>query len=338
MHPSSVPSAALRCPILCARGAGVDVDERLAPYELSVASFEVRAPSFDLPLPRVVDVLQTLLAIEDPAWALRGASALPPGAMGILDHLCAAAPTVEQSIADFARYFGMVAHGASMTLEPGEDLVLELAFDGVSGPMGWMFIESTFGLMWSRLRSNLGRPEIRPSVIELECPADADVLDAWTRALGIAPSTGRSRNRLGVPGSLVGESLLRSDGALRAFLTGLAGDSLPAESPARAPTPSWASRVAAHLREGQRDVELAAVARMLAVSERTLRRRLAEEDTSFSEIRQRELQRRAQVLLESGHLSTAEVAFTLGFSEMSAFNRAFKRWTGTTPGRWRGQR
>ena len=333
MQPSSVPSAALRCPILCARAAGLDVDERLASCGLTAALFEVRAPSFEIPLPRVVNIVQALLGVDVPGWALRGASALPPGAMGILDHLCAAASTVDESIADFARYFSIVAHGASMRLHRDEDLILELAFDGVPGPMAWMFVESTFGLLWSRLRSNLGRPEIRPSVVDLQCPADAEVLDVWTQTLGVVPSQGRPHNRLGVPRSLVNESLLRSDGSLRAFLTGLAGDSLPAESPT--PAPSWASRVAARLRESQRDVELGPMARMLAVSERTLRRRLAEEHTSYSEIRQRELQRRAQALLRSGQLSTAEVAFTLGFSEMSAFNRAFKRWTGATPGQWR---
>ncbi|MCA9704651.1 MAG: helix-turn-helix transcriptional regulator, partial [Myxococcales bacterium] len=119
---------------------------------------------------------------------------------------------------------------------------------------------------------------------------------------------------------------------LRAFLDGLAAQALPAA------VDTWAHRVAQRLARGDTEVELGAVAKALAVSERTLRRRLAEEGTSFSELRQRELQRRAEGLLAQGQLSPAEIAFCLGFSEMSAFNRAFRRWTGCSPGAWRQAR
>lgn len=332
MRPSSVPSAALRCPILCARAGGLDVERLLAPHALTVAMFEARAPCVEIPLPRVVAVMQALVGVERPGWALRGASTLPPGAMGILDHLCAAAPTVDASIVDFSRYFAVVAHGASVTLQRDGDITIELQFDEVPGPMAWMFVESTFGLLWSRLRAYLGRPEIHPAIIELQCPAGSEALDAWAQTLGIAPVPGQPRNRLSVPESLAHEPLVGSNEALRAFLAGLAGDSLPPEPAAE---PTWASRVADSVREGRLDADLGQIARALAVSERTLRRRLAEEQTSFSTIRQRERQRRAEALLHSGHLSMGEIAFSLGFSEMSAFNRAFKRWTGTTPGQWR---
>lgn len=79
------------------------------------------------------------------------------------------------------------------------------------------------------------------------------------------------------------------------------------------------------------------VAKALATSERTLRRRLAGEGIAFGALRERELQRLARDLLCSRSSTVDEVAYLLGFSEARAFQRAFKRWTGETPGAYRAR-
>ena len=73
----------------------------------------------------------------------------------------------------------------------------------------------------------------------------------------------------------------------------------------------------------------------LHMSTRTLHRRLADAGTSFGA--ELEALRRGLALryLEDQRVSIAEVAFLLGYSEPRAFHRAFKAWTGTTPGTWR---
>jgi len=78
-----------------------------------------------------------------------------------------------------------------------------------------------------------------------------------------------------------------------------------------------------------------AIAKQLAMSERSLRRGLAIEGTSFRAIVDAVRSARAEQLLARGRASLAEIALALGFSELSAFSRAFKRWTGLTPGRAR---
>jgi AraC-like DNA-binding protein len=77
------------------------------------------------------------------------------------------------------------------------------------------------------------------------------------------------------------------------------------------------------------------VARALATSERTLRRRLSDEGLTFDRLREAELERLARELLRSRASTIEEIAYLLGFSEARAFQRAFKRWTGTTPGAFR---
>jgi AraC-like DNA-binding protein len=78
-----------------------------------------------------------------------------------------------------------------------------------------------------------------------------------------------------------------------------------------------------------------AAAFALQMSERTLRRRLAEEHVSFQELLTDVRQRLAKDYLSCTNLSAQEIAELLGFTEASNFRRAFKAWSGTTPDQFR---
>lgn len=77
------------------------------------------------------------------------------------------------------------------------------------------------------------------------------------------------------------------------------------------------------------------VAAQLGVSPRTLKRRLAEQGTGFSELLEEQQRERALMLLRSPELSLEEVAERVGYSDVANFTRAFRRWTGSTPGAYR---
>lgn len=77
------------------------------------------------------------------------------------------------------------------------------------------------------------------------------------------------------------------------------------------------------------------VARELAVSKRSLQRRLSEEGTSWLEVLNLCRARLARHYLGSTNLSVDEVSFLLGFEDPNSLFRAFQRWTGTTPEAWR---
>lgn len=95
-------------------------------------------------------------------------------------------------------------------------------------------------------------------------------------------------------------------------------------------------RTRAIIRSEHRESELttAIVARLLDVSERSLARRLALEGTSFRALRDEVLSEIAIDHIKSG-LSIREVGGLLGFADSPSFNRAFRRWTGQTPGRYK---
>ena len=73
------------------------------------------------------------------------------------------------------------------------------------------------------------------------------------------------------------------------------------------------------------------VARTLNLSERSLRRKLAESGRIFREIHDRVRAERALQLLQAGNLSVADVGSAVGFNDPREFRRAFKRWTGMPP-------
>jgi AraC-like DNA-binding protein len=97
----------------------------------------------------------------------------------------------------------------------------------------------------------------------------------------------------------------------------------------------WRRTLVPLIREGQ--TSLAALARAHNTSPRSLQRRLAEQGTSFQSLLDNTRQHLAQRHLMEGQLDLAEIALLLGYSEQSAFTRAFRSWTGLAPAQWRRQ-
>ena len=88
-------------------------------------------------------------------------------------------------------------------------------------------------------------------------------------------------------------------------------------------------------KEGPATLEIDAIAQRVEVTPRSLKRRLAENGTSVSEITDSLRRELAIHHLASSTLSVGEIGFLVGFSEPSAFHRAFRRWTNHTPSHFR---
>lgn len=83
--------------------------------------------------------------------------------------------------------------------------------------------------------------------------------------------------------------------------------------------------------------KLARVAATLFVSERTLKRRLQEENASFQNLVDHVRLERAGELLKNTGMNLSQIADVLGYADAANFTRAFKRWTGTSPSHYRAQ-
>ena len=94
------------------------------------------------------------------------------------------------------------------------------------------------------------------------------------------------------------------------------------------------ARMLAELHEGTLSMDR--IARDLGMSRQTLYRRLKDEGATFAEVHDALRRRMAMDYLGTRKVSVGETAYLLGFSEASAFVRAFRRWTGASPTAWLG--
>lgn len=93
------------------------------------------------------------------------------------------------------------------------------------------------------------------------------------------------------------------------------------------------SEIARALSEGL--PKMADIARRLGLSARSFHRRLAEQGLSFQTLTEETRREIATAMLQEERYALSEIAFLTGYSEQSAFNRAFKRWMGVTPAIYR---
>ena len=91
--------------------------------------------------------------------------------------------------------------------------------------------------------------------------------------------------------------------------------------------------ITAELKNGNPDIEQASKA--LGMSSRTLRRRLGEQSITYSTLVNKIRYDLSRRYLEDTNLTIKEIGFLLGYSDVSAFNRAYKRWSGMPPTAYR---
>jgi AraC-like DNA-binding protein len=99
----------------------------------------------------------------------------------------------------------------------------------------------------------------------------------------------------------------------------------------------FAGRVREVIKEGLPggEARVEAACRRLGVSPRTLQRKLREEGTSFQGLLEEVQRALAEFYLRDREVAICEVSYLTGFSQPSAFHRAFRRWTGQTPKEFR---
>ena len=170
-------------------------------------------------------------------------------------------------------------------------------------------------------------------------PRPADIA-GYERMLGPRLRFGRSETRAVFPAWTMELPVATHVPEMRPIVEAQAEASLRALERDHHPVPELVQRVSAliadALAKGAATAEQ--ISPQLALSTRTLNRRLAESGTSFRALCEAVRRTRAENLLLNHAASLAEISFMLGYQEQSTFQRAFKRWTGMTPGEFRASR
>jgi len=162
-----------------------------------------------------------------------------------------------------------------------------------------------------------------------------DDAEAVARLLGCPVRAPATWTGVEFPHTMLDVPLRRRDPILRQVLEGHAS---AVTSPASAVSDDSlvaSLRVAVATRMATRIPTMTEIARQLAVAPRTLQRRLASVGMSYDALVDQLRRESAERLLADASLSVSEIGYLLGFSEPSAFHRAFKRWHSCTPQSYR---
>jgi AraC-like DNA-binding protein len=246
---------------------------------------------------------------------------------GIWGFALASSGTVRGALAVGLRFVDLSFTFCRLTVdESGGELLLGLDDDGVPEDVrAFVVARDVAGLRTIQNELVQGDLPLRSLSLRLPAPADAG---RYVEVFGIAPQFEADRNVAALDAALLDLPLPQAD-ELTAAAT---------EEQCRALLQARRSR--AGVAGAVRDVllrrpsampDVGAVATALAMSERTLRRRLREEGTSFRALADEVREALAEELLRTGSLSVEQVARRLGYAETASFTHAFTRWKGVSP-------
>jgi AraC-like DNA-binding protein len=267
--------------------------------------------------------------LGDPALGITLARRIPIGGLGLVDYALCTSATLRDALDRVARHYGVATQRVKLSLvERGAQSVLlfERA-PGVSHSRHWM--EFSFAILTERARQTLGH-DVSPVLVSFRHEAP-ERIDAHASYFGTDVQFSAPEDCLGFAREVLDEHLRTAAASLAALLDAqmpTARSSEPGGDP-----DAFVARarevIAALILEHEASLE--AAASRLRTSTRTLQRELSRRGTSHKELLDAVRRERAQALLAAGGMTIAEVAASLAYSEPSAFFRAFRRWTGTSP-------
>jgi AraC-like DNA-binding protein len=304
--------------------------DRSALLAASGASAEaLRAPEAPVPIVHVFAVWDAAMrAIRDPAFPIAYARTFAIEHYPVLGFAVMTAPTGGEAIARVIRFGGLLTTSGRWSLEERGDTVRLSWIRQGARPLGVRVAnESAIAEFLHATRQVLGA-DIRVLAASFRHAAPPDVR-AHDTHFGVRVRWGADEEGIVFTRAVIDAIPRLANPALSAYFEERARSVLAVAHDDETLAQRVARVVAEDLDASEPSILRAA--KRLATSERTLRRGLASEGLSFRTLVEDVRRARAEALLAEGRTSLVEIAFSLGFSELSSFSRAFKRWTGSTP-------
>ncbi|WP_367890516.1 AraC family transcriptional regulator [Geopseudomonas aromaticivorans] len=253
------------------------------------------------------------------------------GSFAFLCRTCRTQATLEEALHTALDFFALTFEGFRGSLARSQSLA-EVVLHERSVEPGRPFTYFTFWMLLHGLACWLVGRRIPLLAVELRC-AEPEYTDDYRVMFSDNLRFGRPSTRIIFAAEMLDLPVRRSEAELADFL-------------ARAPsnilvkyrdTDSLAHRIKVHLRRlpAEQWPTSEVLAQALCMSPSTLRRRLAEVGQSYQAIKDAVREEMATAWLADAEVSFGEIAARLGFAEVSAFYRAFRKWTGTNPGHYR---
>jgi AraC-like DNA-binding protein len=303
--------------VMCARAG-------LEPAEL--ANAELR-----LPLDRGTRVLAAAWELSPtPAIGLHIGCSAPVGALHIVGHLVTTPANTREAIQLFLRYSALVWDGGVFCFsERGSVARFSYEHPVAGSPFERFAAECALTFVLKR-GLQLSGADNRPDEVQLRHAAPPYASE-YERIFRCPVLFSQAANQLVFDTRLLDVPQPHRDDSLCELLRERADALLARESSAD----HLSERIVELLKLHPKDTDAARIARRLGLSPRSLQRRLHGANLSLSRLVDAARRDVACASLRHAHAAIKDIAYRLGFSEPSAFHRAFKRWTGMTPAQFR---
>ncbi len=324
-------------PILVAgaRARGADVDVVLD--RLGLPAHADASRTLELPL-RVLRELGDALAIAagDPFLGLHVGASLAPGSYGLLEYCLRTSATLRDAMHRYATYSAAVDEVSTIEVrESSRHAVLRQRVPGDPLGAGRQVVDLTLALYVVIVRDVLGDPRWCPDAVLFphRAPRDRGALRALFGDAELVFDDTHAGLRL--PRAVLDRPLVSAEPRLLAVLE----EQIRKEVGAAVPSTDFESALLRAIRDrlgtAGGSVTLAAIARTLGTSPRSLQRRLQSKRLSFQGVVEQARRALAEDYLSDSQRTLDDVASAVGYTQLRAFTRAFRRWTGTTPSAWR---
>jgi AraC-like DNA-binding protein len=275
--------------------------------------------------------------IRDPAFGLQAARCWHPSNLGVLGHAWLSSSTLRTGLMRMSRYSRLVGERAITEIEESRQGVKVRFWAKRGNPavvaVAAVLVDVAMALLLDMCRMNAGAA-LRPVAASLRRGRPEDV-DAYERFFGCPIRFSAEENAFVLSAKDADRSLPSSNKQLAAVF-----DRMLTEELARLDKSDVIARCRATVLENLPAGEGSAkeAARQLHMSPRTLQRKLAEAQTTYVQLVDDTRKDLALRYIEDPRRSITDITFSLGFSQPSAFTRAFRRWTGLAPSEYRAKR
>jgi AraC-like DNA-binding protein len=247
--------------------------------------------------------------------------------LGIAGLLLQAAPNVGKALGDLVRHFELHDQGGVVTLIIGDDITLfgYAVYQREAQALSQIY-DLSISIACNIMRDLCGE-DWNPSEVLLSRPSPADP-GPYKKFFRAHLHFNASHNAIAFPSRWLKHQLPGADPLLHRYLEA------EAQNHNSQCNPDLVRQLDRALRKllVTQTFSAANAASLLHMHERTLNRRLREEGTSFRQELDKTRFEVAKQFLAESEIPLKKLAAILGYSDKSAFSRAFKRWSGTTPG------
>ena len=320
------------------RERGADPETILGRAELTAA--DLTDPERRVPLIRFLRLLEICAdELGDPHFGLRFGTQYDPRHAGVVGNVALASRTVRSALQTIGRYLPTMVDSAVYGLEVEGGMAFSYSY--YIDPLMMTYRQKNdwgVAFVCNVIRLGLGEPNWAPAEVVLPQLA-AESAAGRRERMGLL----RAKVRSGQPwagirfdAELLERPMKTADAAIERLMRHYGDLQLAGLETQRDELERLRRSVAQLVVAGDSSVER--LAQSLGWSVRTLQRRLAAQGLNYSDVLAQVRKTLALNLLENPSLGISQIAYVLGYSEVSTFNHAFRRWVGQPPRDYRNSR